>query len=369
MVKNIIISITVLGLLTGCMKDFIEERPEEYDGTYSIEVTTVYEDSIVTNITVSLSTTEYQFEELTAISDSNGKVVFSELPWANYRVRGNGIISLPDLEDPTIFDNYQVSDTSLYLSPDSNCTVVNDIIHVVATNLPLVLTGTKPGLKINEIYTCGPVNNFYYFYDQFFELYNSSADTIYLDGMVFCRMGSFLANVTYIFQFPGTPLTGRDWPVAPGEYKVLAGDAYDHRMIVSGSVDLSQADFEFRNRLDYGDYDNPDVPNLDNIEVGHTRDFLVGVTADVLLIADGSDLNYLDGMDINSVIDCVEFSASATHEKDIEKELDRSYGGIGQIKYSGSSLERRLPGFDSNSSADDFVIITAPTPGYHHTDE
>jgi len=72
---------------------------------------------------------------------------------------------------------------------------------------------SKPGLKINELYTVGPPNDEFYFYDQFIELYNSANDTAYLDGMVVCRLYGNIDNVTYMFQFPGTPVTGRQYPV------------------------------------------------------------------------------------------------------------------------------------------------------------
>jgi len=226
------------------------------------------------------------------------------------------------------------------------------------------------GLKINEIYSVGPPNNFFYFYDQFIELYNSSADTVYLDGIIVCRMGYFLEQATYIFQFPGEPLVGREYPVPPDSFVVLAQDAYDHTNIpncpLPESVDLSRADWEFRNSMDYGDIDNPDVPNLDNIEVGYSMDFLINLVNDVVLIADGSDSNYLDGIDINSVIDCVEYHADSDHLKEIEAELDQGFAGVGNTKYSGQSIERISPGYDTNNSTVDFEIIPRPTPGSGH---
>jgi len=87
---------------------------------------------------------------------------------------------------------------------------------------------------------------------------------------------------------------------------------------------------------------------------------------DVVLIADGSDLDYIDGMDIESVIDGVEYASFSTHLKDIEKEVDRGFGGVGLTKYSGQSLERVVAGFDSNNSTVDFEILDRPTPGYQH---
>ncbi|MBU1064633.1 DUF4876 domain-containing protein, partial [bacterium] len=205
---------------------------------------------------------------------------------------------------------------------------------------------------------------------QFFELYNSSEDTVYLDGMLFVRIYHLLEWPSSIFQFPGEPLTGREYPVPPGAFVVVALDAMDHTNIpnfpLPESVNLSQADWEFKNSMDYGDYDNPNVPNIDNIEVGCRIDFGIGLTMDVILITDGSDLNYFDGIAIESIIDGVEYASFSTHIKDVEKEVDRGFGGVGLIKYSGQSLERVAVGFDSNNSTVDFVIIPHPTPGYQH---
>ncbi|MCK4715868.1 MAG: DUF4876 domain-containing protein, partial [Candidatus Marinimicrobia bacterium] len=255
---------------------------------------------------------------------------------------------------------------STLITPTKTSINENIIIDTIYT----IASGAQPGLKINEIYSAGPPNRSYYFYDQFIELYNSSSDTIYLDGMVICRMWHMLESVTYIFQFPGEPLIGREYPVPPENFVVIAQDAIDHTNIpnlpLPESVDLSHADWEFRNSVDYGDFDNPDVPDIDNLEVGHTLDFMINLAGDVILIANGSDLNYLDGIDINSVIDCVEYHKSSDAMKEIEAELDRGFAGVGIIKYGGESIERISAGFDSNNSTVDFVILSSPTPGYQH---
>jgi hypothetical protein len=358
MVKQFaLFGLSLLMIFSGCFKT----EPTRFDSALSVQLYVKFEDSFLAHVPVSLSTYDYHISRFSDTTDTNGMVLFENVPWAQYQINLRSKILVPDPGNPDSLISITVIGTGAVIPGDEE--IVVDTISVISS-------GAQPGLKINEIYTVGPPNNFFYFYDQFFELYNSSQDTIFLDGMIFCRMGAFLANVTYIFQFPGEPLVGREYPIAPGEFKVLAQDAFSHKDVVfqgQASIDLSHADFEFVNSLDFGDYDNPDVPNLDNLEVGHRLDFMVGLTGDVLLIADGSDLNYLDGVDINSVIDCVEYSASSTHRKEIESELDRSFAGVGQIKYSGSSLERINAGFDSNNSAVDFEIIPAPTPGWQHT--
>jgi len=359
MVKNRLIVLIATGifLFSGCFK----EVPEYEDGHLNINITTRYVDSrfdidiALDSAAVTLKNNDYKMPMLTDFTDSNGTVLFQDLPWSEYMITsekevmldlGDGELPVPLFAD-TVF------------RPDKE-----ESIFTLFARGP-----AEPGLKINEIYTAGPPNNFFFFFDQYFELYNSSSDTVYLDGMIFCRMGSSIESVTYIFQFPGEPLTGREYPVEPGGFVVLAKDAYNYRDEIFGglkSVDLSVADWEFVNAADPGGMDNPDVPNIWNIKVGHTLDFMVGLTADALILADGTDVNYFDGIDIETVIDCVEYSSSPTHLKEMPPELDRGFAGIGQQKYSGTSLERRKAGFDTNNSTVDFVIIPAPTVGYQH---
>ena len=357
MVKKYIFLAIFIIFLSGCFKD----QPSLHDGDLTLKLFVKYKDRVLENVPVSINTKGYNLPNMTDSTDANGMAVFDGLPFADYNVNVQSEAVIPSYLDSTDMDTILITG-SKNISPD--------IGEVYQDTIVTIASGTSPGIKINEIYTCGPPNKFFYFYDQFFELYNSSEDTIYLDGMIFCRMGQFLENITYIFQFPGEPMGGtHDYPVPPDSFIVIAQDAYDHKGEVFGgnkSVDLTDADFEFRNSLDYGDHDNPDVPNLENLEKGHTLDFMVGLTSDVVLIADGSDLNYVDGIEVESVLDCVEYSSSSTHEKDIEDIVDRGIGGIGLVKYSGQSIERIAPGFDTNNSSVDFEIIDAPTPGYQH---
>jgi hypothetical protein len=105
---------------------------------------------------------------------------------------------------------------------------------------------------------------------------NNSDSTIYLDGMLMGQATSqpfeiagapcadriaFYSDpaglwTSWIYRFPGT---GQDYPIYPGEHKLIATDAIDHRTIVPYGYDLSHADFEF---FSYADVDNPSVPNL-----------------------------------------------------------------------------------------------------------
>ena len=353
MVKRNIIFFLLAILFVGCS----EQIPTKKDNNFDLDIFVKHEDNFLSEMPVTITTNDYYFNPQTDTTDMQGFVSFADLPYAKYQVRTNGKINVPSEDDSTVFNYANIEGDSTFFPDDTN------ILQTIMSNL-------NPGIKINELYTGGPVNNIFYFYDQYIELYNSSSETLYLDGMIICRMGKYLENITYIFQFPGEPMGGtQNYPIEPGEFKVIAQDAIDHKGLVFGgevSVDLSNADFEFRNSNDYGDQDNPDVPNLENLEVGHRLDFFLGVTMDVVVLADGSDLDYLDGLDLETVIDGVEYASKSDHIKDIENAVDRGFGGVGQVKYMGTSIERKTPGYDTNNSTLNFEIIDHPTVGYHH---
>lgn len=366
MVRNYFFITTILVLLVGC--DF-RTKPTEYDGSLSIEMCVKYRDDSLgynvplKNVKVQLRAVDYTLPTLSGFTDDFGMVRFSDIPWAKYDLEIRSTVQIPFIDSagvmhPDSFINIMVVDTA-DLVESRGLSLLRDTIYVIAAS-------ALPGIKINEIYYCGPENNQFYFYDQFIELYNSSDETLYLDGLIVCRIYHMSTWVTYIFQFPGTPIVGREYPIHPGQFVVLAQDAIDHRKIIPKSIDLSHADWEFVNALDYGDWDNPAVPNLFNLKAGNNKDFMINLATNVILIGDGTDVNYVDGIDLATVIDCVEYSSLSEHIKDIEKVLDRGWAGVGMQRYSGTSVERITPGFDTNNSTVDFVNIKPPTPGYQH---
>ncbi|MFH1214544.1 MAG: DUF4876 domain-containing protein [Candidatus Neomarinimicrobiota bacterium] len=369
MVKKGLIFLIFLSLaLTTCFKD----KPTELDGTYSIRLVLVFRDSTLgyderlKNVTVQLHTDEYSLDDYSATADDSGVVVFENLAWASFDPKVKVQIQLPYIDTygvarPDSLINYTLVDTVVILNPTENAMLTDTIFTITANSLP--------GLKINEIYYTGPENRNNWFYDQYVELYNSSEEVKYLDGMIVCRIFHMLDRVTYAFQFPGEPLTGTEYPVQPGEFVVLAADATNWLTLYSTSVDLSGAAWEFVNTMDFGDTDNPNALNLHNIMTGKTVDFMINLSSNVIAIADGSDSVMTDGLDIGTVVDCVEYCSISSGErtnKDIDKILDQGWAGIGNQRYSGQSVERILPGFDTNNSFNDFVIIKPPTPGYQH---
>ncbi|MBW6457721.1 MAG: DUF4876 domain-containing protein [FCB group bacterium] len=368
---HIFLVIIVFLLPSSCF--VFEEMPLNVDGNITIALCFVVPSQLdsaqtypVEGMTVEIYTGDYNIPILSGTTDEAGVVTFEHLPYARYTVEAYALIQVSEFEEAEV-----VGAKTINLTADSlgMSTVFSDT---------LIMQQSSKGLKINEIYTCGPPNNIFYFYDQFFELYNGKSETVYLDGMIFLRLGTTplfadTLSVTYIYQFPGTPLTGREYPVEPGQFVVLAGKAFDHNTIgpIAGkTVDLSKADWEFFNYMEPAAYDNPNVPNLttNNGRVSQASkvDFLVGLNGDGLALCDGTDYDQSDGIAISTVIDAVEYSANPDKIKEVPFILDASWAGVGLQRYSGQSLERIRPGFDTNNSAVDFVIIPAPTPGYHH---
>ena len=355
--KTTCLLLFLLSLNLSCFR----EQPTQVDGSLDLTLYVKFEDRFLNSIPVTIKTYDYNSISFSGVTDSCGAVYFENIPYAEYLITIKSSAIVASALDSNAMDTVTVIASTL-ITPTETSINENIIIDTIYT----IASGAQPGLKINELYTV----KLSVICDQFIELYNSSEDTVYLDGMLFVRIYIMLEWPSSIFQFPGEPLTGREYPVPPGAFVVVAKDAMDHTNIpnfaLPESVDLSHADWEFKNSMDYGDYDNPDVPNIDNIEVGCRTDFGIGLSTDVILITDGSDVNYIDGIAIESVIDGVEYATSPTHIKDIEKEVDRGFGGVGLIKFSGQSLERVAVGFDSNNSSVDFEIIGHPTPGYQH---
>ena len=305
---------------------------------------------------VTLETIEYS-RKYVFYTDSSGRVDITDILASKYEVsaeyRLEGVCNLLGAKFIEIFQPKPVADT--------------------------ILTHDQPisPLVINEVYSCGPVNNVFFFFDQFIELYNTSDSVQYLDGKIITRclmnpdndpyieVWDYVMN-TYVYQFPGTP-GGTEYPIGPGEFIVIASDAYNYpdSAGIPGAVNLENADWEFYNQLG-SDYDNPNVPNLININPNKPKEYLISLTNDGVLLADGTDY-WQDGIyidiPISTILDGVEYKSSYTTPKHLTRRVDSGVI-LGVSRYSGKSRERVSPGKDTNNSSRDFRVIDHPTPGY-----
>jgi hypothetical protein len=358
------VCILLLALFLAC-----DEKPVAVDGRSSITVVAKMDtssDATVQSIVPArnaqvIFTSEYGVR--TRIADALGRTIVTNMPASVYAIS----VRAPHPIDPAIFFVASKENIDLVASP------------AVAETLFLQPISAS-GLVINEIYTPGPVNNIFYFYDQFIELYNASNDVKYLDGLQVSRVSGNneagqhgpgydergdgqIQGVTYIFQFPGRP-GGHQYPVQPRQFVVLAASAIDHRRMVSTSIDLSRADWEFYNQYSATDVDNPSVPNLLNQRSDRTVEFLINLVSDVIVVSSGADSVWQDGLRIDTILDAVEYHSSVTVRKTLDSRCDRSFA-LSPPRYSGQSMRRRSPGMDSNNSRFDFEITTVCTPGKH----
>jgi signal peptidase I len=355
--------IILLGFLWGCE----EEPPVGIDGNAGLEIHALWDSDLSDSLDIY---EPLKFAKVFLISeygtkisqtDENGIFVSKSLPCSRYSISVRMVHPL----DPNIVIVGNIKDLDLNIS-DNLCDTI--IARQVSSS----------GISINEIYSVGPVNNFFFFYDLFIELYNSSDEVKYLDGLTISRMSGNsegmgpgadedddgdIDGVTYFFKFPGNP-GEKNYPFEPRKFLVLAGDAVNHKNTLENAVDLSKADWEFYNQFSPEDIDNPNVPNLINLRSDRTVDFLIGLTGDVIVLTDGRDTVWNDGLDISTVLDGVEYQSGPSLKKTLDSRVDRGYALCPQ-KYSDKSMQRHEPGSDSNDATLDWEIIPFPTPGYH----
>ena len=349
----------------GCMDD----PPTMVDGSSRLQVVALWDTVDAGGVTHTVRVSDAkvilmsEYGTMISQTDANGELHLDRLPASIYTVS----VRRPHPLDPSI--QLVGTLTDVRVSPAQP---VEDTVRVRP------ISGT--GICINEIYSAGPVNSIFFFFDQYIELYNASDSVRYLDGMMIMRVSgnsegkgsgadegddNDLDGVVYAYRFPGIP-GGQTIPIAPKQFMVLASDAVDHRTMVAGSVDLSRAGWEFHNPFQPEDIDNPSVPNLLNMRADNKTDFLISLTNDIIMLSSGADSVWTDGIDVGTVVDAVEYQSSPppTNLKTLDARVDRGYA-LTPPRYSGRSIQRREPGSDSNDSTIDFEITSTPTPGYH----
>lgn len=152
-------------------------------------------------------------------------------------------------------------------------------INYAITKEGEVLDVSINGLKISplifsEIFYAGTAT--FYFRNQFYEIYNNSSKTIYLDGIYFANLtpstattklpkwpdadGANYAYAERVWKFPGS---GTDYPVKPGESVVISQFAANHKLAQynpNSPVDCSSSEFEFNmNNKNFPDRSKPRI--------------------------------------------------------------------------------------------------------------
>ena len=361
-------ALTAAAMLAGCG----EEKPRLMDGNNSITICAIDTANIlgggagapVADVTIRISAEGFFFQR-TLITGEDGWAEINNIPAGKYILTAERKFS-----DLLIFGQ---KEKSLLAEP------------AIMDTIKLGFVPTTP-LVMNELYYAGCKASSFYYYDQFIELYNSSDETIYLDGYIIGRGTHYedlldwesvdYAIAYYIYKFPGQTGVTRDYPIEPGEFLVIACDAIDHSAMVmdDACVDMSGADYEFCNPLAF-DYCNPEKVHLEPVtEEGN--DFTMNLGHESVFIATGEEYSFVEHVNENgpqvyghvpldTILDGVEYASNPEAPRYMTRRLDATLAP-GAPKYGAKSIERRFPGLDSNNSAFDFIVTDAPTPGHHH---
>jgi hypothetical protein len=393
--KKIITILIVIFIAGGC-----KDKPTSLDGNAKaqfivIDTSGALDKDPATNLRV-LKNGEISFHSIDYntsfkfTTDSRGIVSATGLIGSKYTIA----VNFPVSDNISVLCNKDIDIYSSFLSLDT-------IYLKSVPSSPII---------ISEFYYCGPVNNKRYFYDLFLELYNNSDQVRYLDGLMFIR-AAFVSEGVYepgivdlgnnvfgirvssqVYQFPGEP-GGTSYPIQPGQYVVVAGDAGDHSALYPTSINLSTTNPIFpenpatqnattsKSQLwemynpNGTDGDDLKVPNVVSRIASTTSKFLPSLTNDAIVLFSGKKGIIYQGsniyIDLSTVLDGIQYSEKVSGNKKLDGRVDAGVGGIGISSYSGKSIERiadpKNPKklFDSNNSTSDFGINDKPTPGYH----
>lgn len=252
-------------------------------------------------------------------------------------------------------------------------------------------------LVIEEVFYAGsPGLVEHTFNDQFIDVRNDSDGLINVDGLllgdVYGAAGEinpgqptspfaddedfiYLANA---FRVPGL---GSDYPLLPGETLTVAHDGTNHQP--DSVLDLSGADFEAFIESSGKDDDWPTVANLEVVHFTGGFDWLMPVFGPAVVIARVDDPALLERVPhpdiperellkvpVSSVIDGVECLMDEGSEvfKRLPASVDASFIFVSDT-YTGESVRRKPASaeapqlLDSDSSAEDFELVSSPTPG------
>lgn len=333
---------------------------------------------------------------LTATTNENGVATLNNVVPGTYNVSTTKSLTAAQVQQLTGVSQ------ALQLNAAANDFLVNG----GTGSLTLKLNGSAAGnLLIKEVYYTGSktASGSTYFSDQFVEIYNNSAETIYLDGLCIADLygNSGLINpgnpvtpfqsdqgnsyASNVWRIPGS---GKQHPLAAGASIVIAQDGVNHKEATlnpNSPVDLSNADWEtYNERPDNRDADAPNVPNLEKLYFTGGFDWLLTVFGPGIVIFRTDDFSKLEKVAIpnstlperikipNSlVIDAFEALKDATSAsyKRVPVALDAGFVYASDT-YTAESFRRKVSSTvggrivlqDTNNSGNDFVKLATPTP-------
>lgn len=305
--KRIFTLLVVVTALWSCKKDdenFVQKVEHSITVTYGVD----YGDAPIAEATV-LLVNQQTSEKYNFKTDANGKVM-AVVPAGTYSIQASKTLTAKEMEaisGQNIEASFNGSETNKEIKLDNN------VPTIIAT-----VSGRVGNLVIKQIYyQASHIKTAANYRDQFFEIYNNSNETIYLDGLCFAQItgvnsvsssnqgkdeylpnGQYnwsvahgitqgaVANTDYVYSdeilmFPGS---GKEYPLEAGKSVIVAQNAINHKNPLTVTtangkqvtyevttpeltVDLSKAHFEAYytphvQKPLATDVENPNVPNM-----------------------------------------------------------------------------------------------------------
>lgn len=230
----------------------------------SVLTVTLAGDNIATYKTIEIEIMETNSGAITKQTLENASAYSFELPYGSYKITANGTVITKDNEEVQV-----------------GATAQQDITTGVANlSLPLYIKQFNNDFIIEEVFFAGVKTNEGKNYNnsRYFKITNNTDGVLYADRLMI-GMSEFFTTVARAVTpsiveqaFPISavmivPGTGKEHPVQPGSFIVVADNAINHT--ASNGFDLTKADFEFPStNPSLGQVDNPSVPNM---EIAYTQ--------------------------------------------------------------------------------------------------
>jgi len=398
---------TLLLVVSGCKK---EEESILGSMEITVGVAEAFQGINLANLEVILTNTNDN-TTTTATTDATGKVLFPELAPGTYNISSSIKLSASEAFQYTGFNKELTLNAAI-----SNV----ELLPREKKSASIILNGKAGGsLVIKEVYSVGASNDGYaiMFKDQFFEIFNNSDEVQYLDGLYVAylapqRCGATPAQepvttlpigefvyASKILQFPGT---GTQYPIQPGQGKVVALNAVNYLASkpLALTVDNSTADFDTyaidwlqslgRTGNPTFDLNNPDVPTMNCIYLFVQKGgfFNMDVAPSLALCRlDATPTATVQDPELTTVIfytkiptasiidgiDILDNKAASVYKR-LPSAIDAGYFFAlenGKSSYTGKSIRRKVATtlsngrkvlMDTNNSSMDLEVVSPATP-------
>jgi hypothetical protein len=394
-----LVALAAAALLGACGDS--PTRVQVFPVTVQVEFPATYAQPQAAGATVVLRSTDRGTAD-TLTTGTDGRAIFPGVIPGRYEISATRALSEAEALELT----------GVRQAAQLNALIPSEMLTEATAGTPLALrlAGSPLGSwVIKEMYYTGsrtPTGGTYFF-DQFFELYNNSTDTLYAGGLILASIhgvsgqinpGStptpFQSDTEHVYADAVWRIPGgaTDRPVPPGGSVVIAQQGINHRSDPNANpaspVNLGNADWEMF--IDVPDTRDLDAPTVPNMEMLHRRGgffALVPVFGPGMVLARGDFSSWQQvrapdaspttpphvRIPVTAVIDAVEAlqNAQSGAFKRIPAALDAGFifaDGTYTSQAVRRKTERTIAGRrvlrDTNNSSQDFEVVTPNPRGF-----